>query len=669
MEGVSSEPEPQSPFWRSLKEVKLCYAKLQNEIAALEESFQQELQWHVAQQLNAVEAGTSPEKTAQKRPGGLKKKKKIKGKVDLPPADTMDVNLEGADGGDGADDTGSRDHAELDVTDVEEQSEQKIPEEHPRALTFAFDDEEDGQRSDADSATKSQREENHEGNVSLNKSTSSAAMARVRTHHGASVDPQVKAYTTELREEQDKDQEALNERLQLAKTKLESCRRKSNITIQQVGFFLSVVMGKKSMEVVDHAEVRWLFFEFFAALMIVVNSVVMGLEVAHLASHMSPSQPLQIISLLFTNWFILEVIIRIRVTGIRNFFTKHEWMWNLCDLVLVFISIVELGYTSFGTSSTSRSPLSTLRAIKIIRVVRLFRLFRYFPQLAKLALMVADSVRQLLWALVMFILIMYVWAVTLTEGCTDWLKLHVNVTDGDAAIARQIEDSQVDGLKEVHRFFGSLDRSIYTLFQVSLGGVSWHQVTDAVGYVDWFYFMLLFAYVIFTILALMNVFTGVFVDKAVQNSKKQRKSQIEEAIDKKRTILDQIVEFFVATDVNGDGTISAEEIHTLLHDPVMSAYFDMIGFRPGDAKLVAELLDHDNSGDISLHEFINGCERLRGDAKGIDIHLLLMECYQINDKLDRLQDSSSAFNPQARGRHRASYFANRMKKTLSNLSK
>lgn len=283
--------------------------------------------------------------------------------------------------------------------------------------------------------------------------------------------------------------------------------------------------------------------------------------------------------------------------------------------------------------------------------------------------MVADSVRQLLWALVMFILIMYVWAVTLTEGCTDWLKLHVNVTDGDAAIARQIEDSQVDGLKEVHRFFGSLDRSIYTLFQVSLGGVSWHQVTDAVGYVDWFYFMLLFAYVIFTILALMNVFTGVFVDKAVQNSKKQRKSQIEEAIDKKRTILDQIVEFFVATDVNSDGTISAEEIHTLLHDPVMSAYFDMIGFRPGDAKLVAELLDHDNSGDISLHEFINGCERLRGDAKGIDIHLLLMECYQINDKLDRLQDSSSAFNPQARGRHRASYFANRMKKTLSNLSK
>lgn len=38
--------------------------------------------------------------------------------MDLAPADTIDVTLEGADAGDGADDTGSRDHAELDVTDA-----------------------------------------------------------------------------------------------------------------------------------------------------------------------------------------------------------------------------------------------------------------------------------------------------------------------------------------------------------------------------------------------------------------------------------------------------------------------------------------------------------------------------------------------------------------------
>ena len=47
-----------------------------------------------------------------------------------------------------------------------------------------------------------------------------------------------------------------------------------------------------------------------------------------------------------------------------------------------------------------------IEAVKILRVVRLFRVFRFFRQLSTLALMVADSVKQLLWALVMFLLIM-----------------------------------------------------------------------------------------------------------------------------------------------------------------------------------------------------------------------------------------------------------------------
>jgi len=397
------------------------------------------------------------------------------------------------------------------------------------------------------------------------------------------------------------------------------------------------------------------------------------LEVEHLAHNADPSQALLILNLLMTNWFVLEVIIRMRVAGVWEFFTNDQWMWNWTDTLLVVISIFELAVTSFG-SAGGRSPLTSLKAIKIIRVVRLFRLFRFFPQLARLAMMVADSVRQLLWALVMFMLIMYVWAVTLTDASVDWIKTYVNVSD--ANVEEQIEKSSTE-VQKVHLYFGNLSRGIYTLFQVSLGGISWREVTDAVSVVDTTSFLLLFAYIIFTLLALMNVFTGVFVDNAVQNSKKQRKSQIEEAIDKKRTILDQIVEFFVATDVNGDGTISSEEILFLLHDPVMSAYFDMIGFRPGDAKLLAELLDHDNSGDISLDEFITGCERMRGEAKGIDVHLLMMECYQIHEKLDRLHDRTSNFGPGPGQRtsnprhHRASMFATasaQMRKMLSNKS-
>ena len=73
--------------------------------------------------------------------------------------------------------------------------------------------------------------------------------------------------------------------------------------------------------------------------------------------------------------------------------------------------------------------------------------------------------------------------------------------------------------------------------------------------------------------------------------------------------------------------------------PQNQAYFDMIGFRPGDASLLAELLDRDGSGDISLQEFIAGCERMKGEAKGIDVHMLLLECSVLNEKLDVLHEN------------------------------
>ena len=42
------------------------------------------------------------------------------------------------------------------------------------------------------------------------------------------------------------------------------------------------------------------------------------------------------------------------------------------------------------------------------------------------------------------------------------------------------------------------------------------------------------------------------------------------------------------------------------------------------------------SGAITLNEFINGCERMKGQAKGIDVHLLLLKCHHIYEKLERL---------------------------------
>ena len=271
--------------------------------------------------------------------------------------------------------------------------------------------------------------------------------------------------------------------------------------------------------------------------------------------------------------------------------------------------------TTLLSTSTALMILdaSKIEAVKILRVVRLFRVFRFFRQLSTLALMVADSVKQLLWALVMFLLIMclgsrlqlssqtndllhlhvqrtyvlrlsssrlglshdavclarYVFAITLTSSCTDWLKEEVDYnlpdweqrimagthgegglshcrtpplprslfvrvcvcrcfgslclyssgqryTESEISLARascwggqasadtvslapaywwqwllvrpifvgRSESHAPAGIKHVHHFFGNVPRSVYTLFQTTLGGISWHEVTDALAQVD-----------------------------------------------------------------------------------------------------------------------------------------------------------------------------------------
>ncbi|CAJ1409644.1 unnamed protein product [Effrenium voratum] len=426
--------------------------------------------------------------------------------------------------------------------------------------------------------------------------------------------------------------QALNKRLEVARAKLESSRDHS--FMRKVEHFLRIVLGRDGEdpdEETSQGDLRWLLFEAIAACLIAVNSVLMGFEVQYTSSSSEPSPVFLAGSIFFGVWFIVEVAIRFQANGFYTFFTSEDRWWNICDLFLVGVSVLDVILLLVGFASTA---LSSIRVLKMIRVVRLFRVFRFFRQLATLALMVADSVKQLLWALLMFLLIMYVFAITLTSSCTDWIKIHIDFSDPDWK--QKLKNSDSEELRQVHRFFGDIPRSVYTLFQTTLGGISWYEVTDALLSVDIISFCLMFAYIIFTILALLNVFTGVFVDNAVQNSKKQRQIQIEETLEKKRMGLDQIIEFFVATDLNGDGTISLAEIQHLLQDPVMNAYFDIIGFRPGDAQMLADLLDRDGSGGITLSEFINGCERMKGQAKGIDVHLLLTECIQIHEKVDRL---------------------------------
>merc|ERR1740121_1193681 len=80
---------------------------------------------------------------------------------------------------------------------------------------------------------------------------------------------------------------------------------------------------------------------------------------------------------------------------------------------------------------------------------------------------------------------------------------------------------------------------------------------------------------------------------------------------------------FHITDKDGSGTICWEEFCETLNEPDMEKYFKSLDIDREEARGLFLLLDTDASGLIDAEEFTQGCLRLRGAARAIDLSTLM----------------------------------------------
>mmetsp|Transcript_30887 Transcript_30887/g.57927 ORF Transcript_30887/g.57927 Transcript_30887/m.57927 type:complete len:385 (+) Transcript_30887:3-1157(+) len=371
-------------------------------------------------------------------------------------------------------------------------------------------------------------------------------------------------------------------------------------------------------------------FDTIAAVMIITNSIFMGWETEALTTNVSMPELLEVMMLICNIYFFLEITMRL--CALRGgFFTEESRNWNLFDLGLVLLSMVDtfLLYTREGLSAAN--VVAGVKTLKMLRIIRVFRVFRFSSALARVALMIVDSMKSLLWALIMLAIVVYVFAISLTTNAADWIKLEVD-TDNPNWL-ELVQTSTDPTMSAMYTRFGSLARTAYTLVQAMLGGISWGEVADVLMDVDVISPALLLLYVSFTILAVLNVITGAFVDNALNLASQQRDFQIEKEIEAKEQYVEQIRALFKTIDDDESGEVSREEIREMLDDPTLSAYFRVLGFETTDADSFFKLLDVDDSETVSMQEFLDGCARLKGPARNMDVHAILAECRRIRKML------------------------------------
>lgn len=367
-------------------------------------------------------------------------------------------------------------------------------------------------------------------------------------------------------------------------------------------------LRKKAIWLITHPR-----FELLTLALVFANAIQIGASTDYLARnrHRDDSPVSRAFDLLFCFIFALEILMRLFAFRSR-FFNMWGWAWNVFDLFVVGSQLVsECVHLWIGKNNGYVQYEGTLlRVLRIVRGVRVARVFKVMSVVEDLQLLVScilHSFASFSWACALLLIMVYIVSIYLTQFMIS------EVIDGSFTNA--------DELKVV-ALYGSLPTAMLSLIQGLLGGLDWKELVDPVKSLSPVVGFVFVLYIVFTMLAILNVITGNFVNTSLDAAKEIK--DIHRLTQARRT--------FITLDFDASGTISLEEIYMHLQDPVVQEFFTSLDIDMSEARSLFQLIDLDDSGYIDFEEFLRGCLRLHGNAKSTDLLLVtrdIRKCFEL----------------------------------------
>lgn len=271
------------------------------------------------------------------------------------------------------------------------------------------------------------------------------------------------------------------------------------------------------------------------------------------------------------------------------------WLWNVFDLVLVIIQLCEELIVRAAFRGADLWSTFLLRMVRVLRTIKLFRVMGYIDEFRMLLTCILHSCKSFFWAVSLIVLMNYVMATYLVQVISS---------------SRLSGDLSAPGWDVLQTWYGSMDTAVYSLFMGLTGGVDWDDIVSPIRvHISPWAASLFIAFMLFGILALMNVVTGTFVQNAIERADEMK------ALNK----VQQARKLFRSLDVDSSGFIGFEELNVKLDSPEVQRYFRTIDVDLSEARYLFDMLDMNDSGTIDFEEFLSGCIRLQGPARSLDL--------------------------------------------------
>merc|ERR1719320_369949 len=104
------------------------------------------------------------------------------------------------------------------------------------------------------------------------------------------------------------------------------------------------------------------------------------------------------------------------------------------------------------------------------------------------------------------------------------------------------------------------------------GGVDWNEVMRPLSRIHWLYETVFVLYILFVVIGVLNVLTGIFVERAQELSGLDRDLVIQGEMKRSEAFLAEMKGIFEEADTDRSGTISWIEFKQYLKKPEVKAY-------------------------------------------------------------------------------------------------
>eukprot|EP00927_Polykrikos_kofoidii_P044051 TRINITY_DN3812_c0_g1_i1.p1 TRINITY_DN3812_c0_g1~~TRINITY_DN3812_c0_g1_i1.p1 ORF type:complete len:693 (-),score=102.59 TRINITY_DN3812_c0_g1_i1:114-2099(-) len=352
------------------------------------------------------------------------------------------------------------------------------------------------------------------------------------------------------------------------------------------------------------------------------NMIVIIVEVDSLASYQEvPDWILWSITTLM--WiYALDISLKLYAHGL--FYLAN--VSNMVDAIVVLVDLFDYMITLVVPDPNIPSLifLRTLRLLRLYRLVKSVLVFREFFLMMQGFL---NSVRAIVFGAFMILLALTTWSILAVQFL-------------NPVVRTLVDAGEFDGCKDCEQAFGSVLRSIVTLWKTIIAGDSWG--TLAVPLLTKFpsTSLILIPAFISVQLGVVNVIAAVILDR--QTQARQNDDQLAHQVHQEELAksYQKLRELFESLDEDGGGSLTLAELANQYQTNVnFRAMLDVLDIQASDIPAVYEIMDEDNSGEITYKEFVEKLHYI----KFLNEHTLLVfikqNCDVVRARQDRLQES------------------------------